>query len=150
MVILHKKFVFSLFSCLYCSVSIADDLCIESMLTSLKKNTDLSSCNLLHNEKKEVIVVSDKDYLYFRSDYETYVVFYRMDLSNRSISIKKYDMTPWKIQIKDRQTFPDAKQFYFPFFLGEDNRPLPGQPDNPQFLCKPVQAFDVDASIPCA
>jgi hypothetical protein len=143
------RFAFFLFSTMTCSSALGADGCVEALTASITQANDVRSCGLLSTVDGRVVTVLSGTSAFVKSQNANISTFYRIDLTIGSVEVKFMEHDPWLSAIHGAQTLPDAKSFYFPFYLSVKND-VAGTPGNdPRISCIPASGFSAMASLPC-
>ena len=141
--------VFSLCSTLGSTHALSAENCIAALTASITNSADVSSCDLLSTvDGKAVTVLAGKD-AFVRSQKGNLTTFYRIDMTARSVEVKILESSPWLAEIRGAQTLPDAKSFYFPFFLSLKNEVTGELGSEPAFSCVSSKSFSARGPLAC-
>jgi hypothetical protein len=135
------KFACFSYSFLQLSAASAADDCLGALLSALERPTDVTRCRLLVTTDGRVATVVSGDSLYVQESTGERITYYRLNRLIGSVEAKTLPRDPWNTPITGRQTFPDAKSFYYPFYLTKKNEAAGAIGTEPAIACNPSTAF---------
>lgn len=92
--------------------------CVTALLRAFDGPSDISACPLLSLEDGRVAgVASDVGVFFVRADGDSNSVYYRLDPRSKALTIMRSGQDPWQHPLRGALAGPDAKFFYYPFFL---------------------------------
>lgn len=141
-------FCFTFASCLSASPMLAaeiDDACKSALLNSIDRSVDASSCAFLRMEDGRFAAIASDRGLFFRTNDGDGTLYTWLNISARSVTTLRDTQIPWTRPIKGRQTFPDAKSFYYPFSLNSNSDTINGS----RGFCPDPQNFSAHTKAPC-
>lgn len=109
--------------------------CLSALMAAFDGPADASSCPFLRMEDGRFIGVSGSGSVFFVGPDKNESVYIGMVRKTRSILITRMSREPWKNPITGRQTSPDAKHFYFPFFGPNGSISQRNHPTNLRVIC---------------
>lgn len=109
--------------------------CLSALIAAFEGTADASSCPFLHMEDGRFIGVSGSEGVFFVGPDKGKSVYVGMVRKTRTILISRTSQKPWKNPITGRQTSPDAKHFYFPFFGPNGSVSKRNHPTNLRVIC---------------
>lgn len=130
------------------SASTQED-CHRALLESFDRIVDASTCDFLRMKDGRLAGIASERGFFFRSNDGDGTVYTWLNTRERSISITKNAQPAWTRPISGRQTFPDAKSFYFPFFLDAWNIRIVAEPTELRLFCPDPKNFTIATEAAC-
>ncbi|SFA81476.1 hypothetical protein SAMN03159496_00526 [Rhizobium sp. NFR07] len=112
-----------------------DSNCLSALMAAFEGQADASSCPFQRMQDGRFIGVSSAQGIFFVSTEGNESIYVRLDVNSETILLKKLARSLRPNGISGRQTAPDAKYFYYPFFGPAGSVSKKNHPDRMQFIC---------------
>lgn len=114
------KFAFFLFSIVVSSNQVRaqsnPEKCLESLRGVFHRTVDASNCPFIKLENGSFAGIQSDEGMFFVTIDGEKTIYYWINTQTDTVIVKESNQKPWRRPITGRQTFPDAKYFYYPFF----------------------------------
>lgn len=123
--------------------------CLSALKAAFKGPADASSCPFLRMEDGRFIGVSGSEGVFFVGPDKNDSVYVGLVSETQTILISRISREPWKHPITGRQTSPDAKHFYFPFFGPDGSISKRNHPADLRVICPDPKTLSVADNKRC-